>query len=182
MVILCAGCGRETTAQRRTKRFCSTICAQRFARGWPKTRACRHCGAEFWIRERADANRQHCSKQCAKRANTKNIKGWLADNPDAMRRYNQTRLEKNPGAWREKSRADRVASLVLLGGQCVVCGIDNSRWLHIDFIPTTRDLRFRHPRHLAYIRAHPDQFRVLCANHHYELTLTGTIEGTAITQ
>ena len=82
----------------------------------------------------------------------------------------------------EKSRADRLAILELLGGQCVVCGTDNPSWLHADYIPTTRSLRFRHPRHLAFMREHIEDFRVLCANHHYELTLTGRIEGTDITQ
>jgi hypothetical protein len=38
------------------------------------------------------------------------------------------------------------------------------------------------PRLLAYIRKNKDNFRLLCANHHYELTLTGMIEGTDITQ
>jgi len=159
MISTCEYCGVEMESQRTTKRFCSPTCAQRKARGWPKTRICRHCGAVFQVRERADANRQHCSKECAKNHNA-----------------------KNPGAWVEKSRADRLAILELLGGQCVVCGTDNPSWRHADYIPTTRSLRFRHPRHLAFMREHIEDFRVLCANHHYELTLTGRIEGTDITQ
>ena len=165
-----------------TRRFCSTICAQRFARGWPKKRQCRHCGKEFEVRERADANRRHCSKECAKSHNAKRVKGWQAENPGAMKLYNATRLAKNPGAWQEKSRMERQRIIALLGGACVVCGVTNPHWLHVDFIPTTRDLRHRHPRHYAYVSKHLDLFRVLCANHHYELTLTGRIEGSDITQ
>jgi endogenous inhibitor of DNA gyrase (YacG/DUF329 family) len=182
LTIQCAYCGTEVQAQRTTKRFCSTTCAQRQARGWPQKRACRHCGQEFEVRERADANRQHCSKECAKNHNAKRIGGWLTDNPGAMKRYNQARLAKNPGAWRDKHRSERERIIDLLGGACVVCGVTNPHWLHVDFIPTTREMRYRHPRHYAWVSKHLDLFRVLCANHHYELTLTGRIEGTSITQ
>lgn len=169
-------------AQRVTKKFCSTQCAQRHARGWPKKRECRHCGREFEVRERADANRQHCSKECAKNHNAKRIKGWSADNPDAMKRYNTTRVATDPDAWRKKNRTERERILELLGGACVVCGVSNPHWLHVDFIPTTREMRFRHPRHYAFVAKNRHLFRILCANHHYELTLTGRIEGSDITQ
>jgi len=46
----------------------------------------------------------------------------------------------------------------------------------------SRELRYRHPRHLGFVMANLDAFRLLCANHHYELTLTGAIAGTDITQ
>jgi len=51
-----------------------------------------------------------------------------------------------------------------------------------DRVAGTRGARYRHPRHWAYIKRHPDQFRILCANHHLELTLTHKIEGTDIIQ
>jgi hypothetical protein len=54
--------------------------------------------------------------------------------------------------------------------------------LHVDYIPTMRGSKFRHPRHLRWVMDHIQDFRILCANHHYELTLTGQIEGTDITQ
>lgn len=169
-------------AERATKQFCSATCAQRKARGWPKERTCRHCGTAFLVKDRSDANRQHCSKECAKNHNAKRVGQWHAENPQSMTGYNRTRLAKNPGAWRQKSRAERAAIIELLGGRCLVCGVANPSWLHADYIPTTRDRQFRHPRHLAFVRANRSDFRVLCANHHYELTLTGRIEGTAITQ
>jgi hypothetical protein len=52
----------------------------------------------------------------------------------------------------------------------------------VDFIPITRELRYRHPRHYAFVSKQKELFRVLCANHHYELTLTGRIDGSDITQ
>ena len=134
------------------------------------------------MRERSDANRQHCSKRCAKRHHTKTVGDWRKDHPNAMARYNQRRLAKTPGAWKEKARAGRLAIIALLDGHCVACRTSNPLWLHVDYIPTTRDKPFRHPRHLAYIRDHREDFRLLCANHHYELTLTGRIEGVDITQ
>lgn len=63
-----------------------------------------------------------------------------------------------------------------------MCGVDNPFWLHVDYIPTSRGEQYRHPRHFKYVSEHLDDFRILCANHHYELTLTGRIEGTDITQ
>jgi len=178
----CGYCGKPGVTQRVTRKWCNDTCAQRHARGWPKRRNCRCCGAEFEVRERSDANRQHCSKQCAKRANYKNIRTWLSERPGYMAEANKRRVAKNPGVWAEKSRADRAASIALLGGVCVVCGASNPNWLHIDYIPTTRGQKYRHPRHFRWIRDNADKLRLLCANHHYELTLTGKIEGTEITQ
>lgn len=99
-----------------------------------------------------------------------------------MTKYNKARLIKNPGAWRDKHRRERLEAIRLLGGKCVVCGAINPNWLHVDYVPTTNGKPYRHPRHLKYIREHLEDFRLLCANHHYELTLTGQIQGTEITQ
>lgn len=178
----CAYCGTETERERSTKRFCSSICAQRHARGWPKSRTCRHCNTAFEVRERRDANRQHCSKQCAKNTNTKNVRSWKNARPGYMGQYNRNRIAKNPGAYRDSWRKQRAETIALLGGGCVVCGVTNQNWLHVDYIPTTRNEPFRHPRHLRWIRDNASKFRLLCANHHYELTLTGQIAGTNITQ
>lgn len=179
---ICDYCGAAGERQRATKRFCSTTCAQRKGRGWPKVRSCRHCSAEFTVAERRDANRQHCSKQCAKNATAKRVRSWKDENPGYMGKYNRNRVEKNPGAYRDKAAADRAEIIRLLGGECVVCAVTNPKWLHVDFIPTTRGRAFRHPRHLKWVRENIHDFRLLCANHHYELTLTGKIEGSAITQ
>jgi len=99
-----------------------------------------------------------------------------------MKRYNQNRKTKDPLVWKKQHRATRMKILNLLGAKCVVCGVENPLWLHVDFIPTQRNEQYRHPRHLAFVRRNPDLFRVLCANHHYELTLSGAIEGSDITQ
>jgi hypothetical protein len=147
-----------------------------------KTRLCRRCNSPFLLKSAADANRQLCSQKCAKAQSTKIVKAWLDDHPEAMAQYNRQRVFKNPGYWREKARAERLESLQLLGGKCVVCGVTNPSWLHVDYIPTTRDKAYRHPRGIAYIRRNMADFRILCANHHYELTLTRRIEGTDITQ
>ena len=179
---LCEHCSQPFTAQRKTRRFCSRGCANRSEWCRERRRSCRICGTEFPLRGTGDANRQHCSKACAKRANAKSISTWHADNPGAMRVYNATRLAKNPGTWREKARRERLETIALLGGACVVCEASNPYWLHVDYVPTTRNEPYRHPRHLRWIRDNLSKFRLLCANHHYELTLTGKIEGTAITQ
>ncbi len=99
-----------------------------------------------------------------------------------MRVYNANRVAKDPDTWRSKSRSERERIIAMLGGACVVCGVTNPYWLHVDFIPTTRQSKYRHPRHYAWVSKNRELFRVLCANHHYELTLTGRIEGSDITQ
>ena len=180
--ITCLHCSKVFTAQRKTRKFCSVACANRSAWAATRTRNCRYCGAEFILAGAGDANRQHCSKQCAKSANAKRVSTWHAEHREEMQGYYAKRAAKNPGMWREKARAERMESIRLLGGGCVVCGVTNPNWLHIDYIPTTRNERYRHPRHLRWIRENLDKLRLLCANHHYELTLTGQIEGTTITQ
>jgi len=182
LTITCQSCGNVVEAQRRTKKFCSPNCAQRTRGGYPQKRNCRLCSTEFEVLTTADANRQYCSKSCSKTAQSKTIKGWHEANPDAQREYARKRLQKNPGYWVDKARQERIDTLALLGGACVVCGVTNRYWLHVDYIPTTKDMAYRHPRNIAYIRRHIEKFRLLCANHHYELTLTGKIEGTDITQ
>jgi hypothetical protein len=178
----CEHCGADFLSLRKTRKFCSRACSNRSAWAETKTRACRHCGTSFPLRGAIDANRQHCSQRCAKTHNAKRIKDWQAEHPDKMREYRTAQVVKNPGLYREQARRNRLESLRLLGGGCVVCGVTNPNWLHIDFIPTTRNAPYRHPRNLSYIRRHLELFRILCANHHYELTLTGQIIGTDITQ
>lgn len=181
-IIICMHCGQESEAQRVTKKFCSDVCAQRYARGWPRKRNCRECGSEFEVRDRSDANRQHCSRQCAKRHNTKGVRAWQADHPEMRKKYRDNQLDKDPDYNKKQKSRQRSDILKLLGGACIVCGATNPSWLHVDFIPTSRGLQYRHARHFKYVSENLELFRILCANHHYELTLTGRIEGTDIVQ
>jgi hypothetical protein len=183
MNIICSYCGEKTTAQRKTKKYCSNTCASRHRRGFPKERKCKLCGNPFKLITRADANRQYCSQKCSKKANTKRIMDWNTKHlKERKQMYYENQKQKNPTIWQDKHRSERLEAIRLLGGKCVVCGVTNPNWLHLDYIPTTRGKSYRHPRHLAYIREHTNEFRLLCANHHYELTLTGRIEGSEITQ
>lgn len=181
-IITCQHCGKVFESQRVTRKFCSRSCSGYAVWVVESSRNCRECGKPFPVRSRGDANRQHCSKACAKKHNAKSIKAWKDTHPDYMPTYQKQRSVKNPGMWKEKARRERAEILKILGGCCIVCGVENPNWLHVDYIPTTRDTPYRHPRNLAYIRANREMFRILCANHHYELTLTGRIEGTDITQ
>lgn len=180
--ITCHHCGKVFESQRSTRKFCSRACANRSAWAKEKIRNCSYCGKPFALKSAADANRQHCSKECAKNHNRKRIKTWQEERPGIMKKYNANRVAKNPGVYQQQKRQERLEMIALLGGKCIVCGVDNPYWLHIDYIPTTRNEQYRHPRHLKYVREHLDKFRLLCANHHYELTLTGHIEGTDIWQ
>jgi hypothetical protein len=175
----CVTCGKPLKG--RQERFCSDKCYRR-RKVTDKERACRECGKVFPIKGVGDANRRYCSQDCSKKRYTKQLATWRFEHPEHMAVYNSNRLAKNPQAWTGKARKERLAAISLLGGKCVVCGVKNPNWLHIDYIPTTRGIPFRHPRHLRFVRDHLSDFRLLCANHHYELTLTGRIEGTDITQ
>lgn len=180
----CSHCGQRGIAFHMRRKVCSVSCERkaRWARTADKSRPCGECGTVFEIANRQDANRRYCSKQCAKRAHTKSIKKYEAKIPGFWQRINKKRLAANPGYWREKSAKDRLRILELLGGACVVCGVTRTCWLHVDYIPTTMGQPFRHPRGIAFIKTHREDFRILCANHHYELSLTGRIEGTDIRQ
>lgn len=180
--MICQNCGITFEAQRKTRKFCTSACANRSTWRASKVRNCLQCGNSFPLTSSADANRKYCSQKCSKKANTKRIKGWTEAHPEKQSEYRVNQKEKNPAIWREKHRSERLNAINLLGGKCLVCGVSKPNWLHIDYIPTTRGRPYRHPRHLKYIRDHANDFRLLCANHHYELTLTGKIEGTDITQ
>ncbi len=180
---VCLCCGAVISCLRKTKKFCSRKCCTRHRNGYPKSRACLECGAMFKIiSKQHDANRKYCTTTCSKRANGRRVKKWIGDHPEAQKNYNKKRIEKNPSEWREKARQERLKAIELLGGCCCVCGVLNPNWLHVDYIPTMRGKGGRHARHLAFVRNHVEDFRLLCANHHYELTQTGKIEGTEITQ
>lgn len=178
----CQHCGKVFQSQRKTRKFCSQPCASRSAWVAEKSRLCRQCGKAFSLKSAADANRQHCSKACSKKAVQKSTLAFYERNPRYMDRVHKERIIKHPGMWREKHRNERLQAIELLGKACVVCGVTNPSWLHVDYKPTTNGKPYRHPRHLKYISEHVSDFRLLCANHHYELTLTGKIAGTTITQ
>jgi hypothetical protein len=180
--IVCAHCGKQFESQRITRKFCSRTCSNRSAWAVTQTRACRHCGGDFPVNGVRDANRQHCSKECAKNHASKTVSTWQAEHAEMRAVYRANQLTKDPEYERKRWQDRRGRILDLLGGRCIVCGASNPAWLHVDFIPTGRDRVFRHPRHFRYVSEHLELFRVLCANHHYELTLTGRIEGTEITQ
>ncbi|MDB5445675.1 MAG: hypothetical protein JWQ97_992 [Phenylobacterium sp.] len=180
--IRCGTCGCDTPAATPRKLYCSALCGQRSRKPGPRVKNCRGCGAAFSASGKANCNRQYCSKRCAKAAHASRVGDWYRQNPDAFRRHRESRIERNPDHHREHGQKQRTAILELLGGKCAACGADNPHWLHVDYAPGTRGSRYRHPRHYAFVKAHRSDFRILCANHHYELTLTGKIDGTDIVQ
>jgi hypothetical protein len=180
--IICQHCGKQFESQRTTRKFCSRACSNRSEWVVTKTRQCRHCGVDFAVNGTKDANRQHCSRACAKNHAAKTVSTWQSENRDRRSIYRANQLTKDPEYERKRWHNRRGRILELLGGCCIVCQVSNPYWLHVDYIPTSRDLKYRHPRHFRYVSEHLEEFRILCANHHYELTLTGRIEGTGITQ
>lgn len=123
-----------------------------------------------------------CSKECRKTKDRIARKEYHKNNPEKHREYNAKRLTKDPNAWKDKWTKERLDILDALGGVCIVCGNDNPYHLHVDYIPTMVGTGYRHPRHRRWVLDHLSDFRILCANHHYELTLSGKIKGTTITQ
>lgn len=125
-----------------------------------------------------------CSLECRAVKSKRSQEVFRNKYPEATKRYNDNRIKKNPNVWKEKTKNERAIIVGTLGGKCVVetCKVTNPLWLHVDYIPTMIGTGYRHPRHLAWVLEHISDFRLLCANHHYELTLTGKIHGTTITQ
>lgn len=140
--------------------------------------SCAVCGTSFFGR----TIDKYCSDPCREVINKAQQQSFKAKNPGKMRIYNQNRKTKNPNVWKDKTRRARLKIVALLGGKCLVCKVSNPNWLHVDYIPTMRGTGFRHPRHEKWVITHIADFRLLCANHHYEFTLTGAIKGTTITQ
>lgn len=182
----CLHCtGQISPSARPDKKFCSTRCYQRHwydRPPFPYVRDCKTCNASFVVSRRDDANRKYCSQNCSRRAQQKGIGVWNKLHPGKLKEYRDRSLAKNPTRWADERRKQRKQILTALGGECVACHVKNPNWLHVDYIPTTRNERFRHSRTLKFTLANLHLFRILCANHHYELTLTGKIEGTSIVQ
>lgn len=182
--ITCQNCGKVFISKRSTRKYCSVSCANHSEWSSKKSRDCAVCSKPFQLKSAADANRKYCSQKCSKKAYAKQIDTWKIEHSAETKQYMHERTAREVASGKEKTRRqlDRLESIKLLGGECIVCGATNPNWLHIDYIPTTRNMPFRHPRHIRFIREHLSEFRLLCANHHYELTLTGKIDGTDITQ
>ncbi len=182
----CAHCSDPLPEKCRSdKKFCSTSCYQRHFLNrptFPYERKCKSCQTKFVVSQRADANRQYCSQACSKLAWRKGSVVWLRKHPEKRKEYSTARKKRNPEIWRDKARVQRQETLRLLGGKCLVCGVSNPSWLHVDYIPTCKNDRYRHSKTLRFISDNLTLFRLLCANHHYELTLTGKIEGTDVVQ
>lgn len=143
-----------------------------------ETRICIVCNKEFM----GFKNHVLCSDKCRKVRRNTQRDVFFEKHPDAMKAYNKNRVEANPDVWKKKWDSEREEIIEKLGGKCTVCPVTNIYHLHIDYIPTMRGTGKRHPRHKRWVLDHITDFRLLCANHHYELTLTGKIEGTNITQ
>lgn len=146
-----------------------------------KRRSCIICNSEY---DAVAPMQKTCSVECRKVHYASNRKRFHAKNPDSMKVYNRNRKAKNPNVWKDKYHADRNAVIKRLGGKCCVrkCGVKNPLHLHIDYIPTMIGTGFRHPRHKKWMLDNIKDFRLICANHHYELTITGKIVGSKITQ
>jgi hypothetical protein len=182
--LYCGYC-RKAIQGRSDKRYCNARCAQRDRNGrqqMPFIRKCRVCNGDVLISKPGDANRKYCSQRCAKKAYAKGVGIWNELNRGKIRIYRENRVKKNAEVWKQQARSERRRILESLGGRCIVCRVNNPSWLHVDYIPTTRREAYRHSRTLKFTLANLHLFRILCANHHYELTLTGRIKGTSIVQ
>ena len=143
-----------------------------------QTRICVVCDKEFL----GYLNHVLCSDVCRKVRRNSQKEKFFEDHPNAMKAYNKNRVSKDPDVWKKKWDSSREKIIDKLGGKCLVCNTTNIYHLHIDYIPTMRGTGKRHPRHERWVLDHLTDFRLLCANHHYELTLTGKIENTNLIQ
>ena len=189
--LICRQCGDAFEHTNRRRLYCSKQCEHKYSNekrspNFGKAeRICQRCSKKFQITNRGDGARKYCSSVCSKNAHSKKQSTWKFRHAtkELYKKYRTNQIKKHP-KYRTRSGIRRDLSIAALGGKCIIpgCGVTKLTWLHIDFIATTIGMKHRHPRHWAYIRDHLNEFRLLCANHHYELTLTGKIDGTDITQ
>ena len=123
-----------------------------------------------------------CSEDCRNIKNKKLKESYGTKYTDRKKKYAENRMKKNPNIWKDKYRRERLEVIKALGSKCKACGHSNVIHLHIDYIPTMIGTGQRHPRHKKWFMDNLKDLRLLCANHHYELTTTGAIEGTSIKQ
>lgn len=144
-------------------------------------RICTICSSEY----KAVAPLQKtCSKECRKSKNTTSRHAFHAENPDKQKEYYKNAVKRDPTLNIKRKKRDREEIIALLGGKCCVsyCEVCNPLHLHADYVPTMKNTGYRHPRHRKWMIDNIKDFRLLCANHHYELTITGSIERTNIKQ
>lgn len=144
-------------------------------------RNCVLCGAAYIA---VSPLQKTCSAECRKKHYKTLQTDFKLRHPDKQTEYNKNRKEKDPDVWRKKNRSERLEIIKALGGKCCVpeCTASNPFHFHFDYIPTMQGTGLRHPRHKAWVIENLKDFRLICANHHYELTITGKIQGTEITQ
>lgn len=125
-----------------------------------------------------------CSKVCRRKKDDASRVRFHKKNPEIRDVYYKNTINKNPNLHKERRLKERTEIIRLLGGRCFVdyCNVENPYHLHADYVPTMKGTGYRHPRHIRWIRDNINDFRLLCANHHYELTITGRIENTDIIQ
>ena len=109
-------------------------------------------------------------------ANKKRIKQWNQDHADRILEYRKKQASQ-PNYFRKAALRRRMKVLSVLGGKCVVCGIDDLLFLQCHYIPTIKGMGWRHPKHDRWIIDHKEDFMLLCANHHQELSITNQIRG-----
>lgn len=178
----CRNCGLPFTPKKPWQRYCSPRCKSSFAfkgRYKPTKRTCRWCGASFTVRARSDANRQYCTPEHSAAAIAANLRGWREANPERVAAYKER--VKGTDYWKQDAQRRKLQIIALFGGKCRVCPVNDPLHLELDLIQGNRahGFRHRHPKHLAYVKAHRELFQLLCANHHREKTTLGFIRGDA---
>lgn len=142
-------------------------------------RICIICGEEY---EAVSYLQKACSDKCRLVKNKGLRDKFYFQNPDVRKKYTKNANIKDPDRYKKQRWNKRLELFKILGGGCIVCSHSNPLHLCIDYAPTMQGTGLRHPEHFAWIRDHKEDFRLLCANHHQELSTTGKIEGTNIVQ
>ena len=82
------------------------------------------------------------------------------------RRFYERHKERMSQYWKTWRRKKTEEIIQKLGGRCKVCKESNIRYLQFHYKKGGK-----HPRYKAWILKHIKDFKLLCANHHNELTV-----------
>lgn len=87
-----------------------------------------------------------------------------------MKKYQKTHRASVRKACRDYTARKRQAILAFMGGKCVICGFDDWRALQVDHVNgggTKEWARVNSPARFEMIKANPQNYQLLCANHNW---------------
>jgi hypothetical protein len=163
---VCATCDGPMTKYVRRQKYCSTKCANRRRTIGPKDRVCRNCSTAFISAGGGEANKQHCSVECAQASARKSRLDFKRRRPEREPIYRERQRQK-AGDRKDRTLHRLWRKYPSLPHQCEAC--DETRVLDVAHRP-------EHARNGAWqtmANSTPEKIWILCPTHHALLDRLG---------